>query len=152
MRHAVFAAALIPSLVFAVQPTRSASSHTMLATQDSCGAIVDSALYVARERIAGSDSIRAASVRQYFYEHEVTKRAAIARRGAMPARADRSAAVVQFVVGPAGTVDTSTVRIVDPQQSGVRQAEVVAQIGRWRFQPAAVRECPVAQLVQTRAR
>jgi hypothetical protein len=150
MRHAVFAAALIPSLVFAVDPVQGASARPMLATQDSCGAIVDSALHVARERTAGAD--RSPAVRRYFYAHEVTKRAAIARRDATPARADSRAAVLQFVVGPSGVADTSSVRIVGAQQSTLRQSDAVARVRSWSFQPAEVRQCPVAQLVQTRAR
>lgn len=150
MRHAVFAAVLIPSLVFAVDPVHSAPTRPMLASQDSCGAIVDSALHAARERTAGAD--RDPAVRRYFYAHEVTKRAAISRRDATPARADSRAAVLQFVVGPSGVPDTSSVRILGAQQSTLRRTEAVERVRSWSFEPAEVRQCPVAQLVQTRAR
>ena len=150
MRHAVFAAALIPVLVVAVRPSPSAASDSTPVLRDSCSTIVDSALYVARERIAGSDAARAASMRKYFFAHEVTKRASISRRGATPARADTSAALVQFVVGPSGSVDTASVRVLAAGRSGLRPADAAERVGRWTFQPAAVRSCPVAQLVQTR--
>src|SRR5829696_929268 len=157
MRHSLFATALIPLLV-AIQPTRSVPTTSMHIVRDSCSTVVDSALQVARERIAttaagrASDSVRGAPARQYFFEFEVTQRAAIVRPDATPAYRDTSAAVLQFVVDPAGVADTSSVRIVAARQTRLRQTDAVEKVRSWSFTPAAVRGCPVAQLVQTRTR
>ena len=158
MRHSVLAAALIPLLVAAVHPARRASSESMLAVRDSCSAVVDSALQVSRERIAttdarrASDSARGAPARRYFFEFEVTERAAILGRDAIPSYRDTTAAVVQFVVDPAGVADTASVRVLAARQTGLRQADAVEQVRSWSFRPAAVRGCAVSQLVQTRTR
>jgi hypothetical protein len=157
MRHSLVATALTPLLV-AVQPTRSVPATSMHVVRDSCSAVVDSALHVARERIAttaaqrASDSARGAPSRQYFFEFEVTQRAAIVRPDATPAYRDTSAAVVQFVVDAAGVADPASVRVLAAHQTGLRQTDAVDKIRSWSFQPAAVRGCHVAQLVQTRTR
>ena len=157
MRHSLFATALIP-LLLAAQPTRSVPVTSKHIVRDSCSAVVDSALQVVRERIAttaaqrASDSARGTPARQYFFEFEVTQRAAIVRLDATPAYRDTSAAVLQFVVDPAGVPDTASVRVLAARQTGLQHADAVEKVRSWSFQPAAVRGCPVAQLVQTRTR
>jgi len=157
MRHSLFATALIPLLV-AVQPRHSVPTTSTHIVRDSCSSVVDSALQVARERIAttaaqrASDSARGAPARQYFFEFEVTQRAAILGRNAVPSSRDTTAAVLQFVVDPAGIADTASVRILAARETGLRQEDAVEKVRSWSFKPAGVRGCPVAQLVQTRTR
>lgn len=93
-----------------------------------------------------------------LYEHEVTDVAryagdsALRPRPAEPAStaSDASSAfVVQFVVDTLGRPQPQTLQILRAPTPADRQA-VTRILPRWRFTPARVDRCVVAQLVQTR--
>ena len=90
--------------------------------------------------------------RPFFFEHEATVRAAFAGTTAAPSIARDSGALVQFVVDPAGRVDTSTVRLLAARASRMGRTELATLIGGWQFTPGKVLGCPVAQMVQLSVR
>lgn len=148
MRYSSLALAFVPLLVSSVRPASVDSRAALAASADSCAALVDNALHEARDRT----TIPSQSTRRYFFEHELTARAAVAARRPAPRIATDSGALVQFVVDSAGRVDTSTVRLLAARGSRMGRTELAALIGGWPFTPGKVRGCPVAQMVQMSVR
>ena len=148
MRYSILALAIAPLLTSSVRPSGVVSHGTPAAAVDSCATVVDSALREARERTTTASQ----SARRYFFEHEATVRAAIAGSTTASSIARDSGALVQFVVDPAGRVDTSTVRLLAARGSRMGRTELAALIGGWRFTPGKVLGCPVAQMVQLSVR
>ena len=149
MRYSILALAFAPLLTSSVRPSNIDSRATLAASFDSCATIVDSALREARERTTTASG---QSERPFFFEHETPVRAAFAGTTAAPIIARDSGALVQFVVDPAGRVDTSTVRLLAARGSRMGRTELAALIGGWQFTPGKVRGCPVAQMVQLSVR
>jgi hypothetical protein len=148
MRYSLLALAIAPLFVSSVRPPDAGSRGVKVTATDSCVALVDSALHEARDRT----TIAAQSERRFFFEFEATVRAARIGTPHAPSIAADSGALVQFVVDSAGRVDTATVRLLAPRESGMGRTEVAALIGGWPFTPGRVLGCPVAQMVQMSVR
>ena len=117
-----------------------------------CARLVDSAIVASRSTLkhavaeAANERSAQESSRRYFFEFEVT-------RGATSTSVQRASAsgtqpIVQFVVDSTGVVDTATVKVVTSRGREVTQDAAVAGVRDWRFRPAQITECAVAQLVQ----
>jgi len=148
MRYSMLALAIVPLLVSSVRPASVDSRGTQAGSADSCAALVDNALHEARDRT----TIPSQSTRRYFFEHELTVRAAVSATTPAPRIAADSGALVQFIVDSAGRVDTSTVRLLAARGSRMGRTELATLIGGWPFTPGKVLGCPVAQMVQMSVR
>ena len=148
MRSSILALAIVPLLVSSVRPASVDPRTTLAASADSCAALVDNALHEARDRT----TIASQSTRRYFFEHELTVRAAVSAATPAPRITADSGALVQFVVDSAGRVDTSTVRLLAARGSRMGRTELATLIGGWPFTPGKVLGCPVAQMVQMSVR
>ncbi len=148
MRHTFLALAFVPLYVSFVRPSSVGSRAKLAASADSCAALVDNALREARDRT----TIASQSTRRYFFEHELTVRAAVSAATPAPRITADSGALVQFIVDSAGRVDTSTVRLLTARGSRMGRTELATLIGGWPFTPGKVLGCPVAQMVQMSVR
>ena len=148
MRYSILALAVVPLLVSSVRPGSVDLREAVVVSADSCAAKVDSAMQVARDR---TTSTTLPAQRSFFFEHELTVRAARVGTPA-PSTTPDSGAIVQFVVDTAGRVDTSTVRLLAARGSRMGRTELATLIGGWPFTPGRVAGCPIAQLVQMSVR
>jgi TonB family protein len=117
-----------------------------------CARLVDSAILASRSKLqhavaeAASERSARESPRRYLFEFEVTTGAA--STSVQRASASGTEPIVQFVVDSAGVVDTTTVQIVTSRGGEPSQGVAVAAVRDWRFSPAQIAGCAVAQLVQ----
>jgi len=153
----IAAAALPLSIVLVAlssgcRPRTDVSTESRRSVRPPCARLVDSALVASRQKLVSGVVPRSRESldfleRRYFLEFEVTNPAT---RGVMhaPTTDAGTAPIVQFVVDRTGAVDTATVKVIWSRGRDISRTAAVTAVRHWRFGPALIANCRVAQLVE----